>query len=235
VSDGVVVIVGGTSGIGLRLAETYAARGRDVIVTGRDLERTKEVAAGIAGPGTATTCAVDLSQPQGVASCLGEVGTVDRLVIGAVDRDENTIAEYDITRALKLVTLKLVGYAEVVHTLLPRLTPSASILFFGGLALKRPYPGSTTVTTVNGGVTGLVHTLAVELAPIRVNAIHPAVVGDSPYWAGKPQSVLDPLIARTPIGRLPTMDEIADACIFLLENGAVNGVNLEVDGGWLLK
>jgi NAD(P)-dependent dehydrogenase (short-subunit alcohol dehydrogenase family) len=235
VSDGVVVIVGGTSGIGLRLAETYAARGRDVVVTGRDLERTTAVAAGIGGPGRATACAVDLSEPAGVAACLGAVGTVDRLVIGAVDRDENTIAEYDIARALALVTLKLVGYAEVVHALLPRLSPSASILLFGGLALKRPYPGSTTVTTVNGGITGLVHTLAVELAPIRVNAIHPAVVGDSPYWAGKPQAVLDALIARTPIGRLPTMDEIADACIFLLENGAVNGVNLEVDGGWLLK
>ena len=234
-SDGVVVIVGGTSGIGLRLAETYTARGRDVVVTGRDLERTTAVAADIAGPGKATACAVDLSKPDGVASCLGGIGTVDRLVIGAVDRDENTIAEYDITRALALVTLKLVGYAEVVHALLPRLSPSASILFFGGLALKRPYPGSTTVTTVNGGVTGLVHTLAVELAPIRVNAIHPAVVGDSPYWAGKPRAVLDALVARTPIGRLPTMDEIADACIFLLENGAVNGVNLEVDGGWLLK
>ena len=234
-SDGVVVIVGGTSGIGLRLAETYAARGRDVVVTGRDLERAKAVASGIGGPGTATACSVDLSEPDSVASCLGGIGTVDRLVIGAVDRDENTIAEYDVTRALALVTLKLVGYAEVVHALLPRLSPSASILFFGGLALRRPYPGSTTITTVNGGVTGLVHTLAVELAPIRVNAIHPGVVGDSPYWAGKPQAVLDALIARTPIGRLPTMDEIADACIFLLENGAVNGVNLEVDGGWLLK
>lgn len=234
-SDGVVVIVGGTSGIGLRLAETYAARGRDVVVTGRDRARADAVAAGIGGPGKATGCAVDLSKPDGVASCLGGIGTVDRLVIGAVDRDENTIAEYDITRALALVTLKLVGYAEVVHALLPRLSPSASILFFGGLALKRPYPGSTTVTTVNGGVTGLVHTLAVELAPIRVNAIHPAVVGDSPYWAGKPKAVLDALVARTPIGRLPTMDEISDACVFLLENGAVNGVNLEVDGGWLLK
>lgn len=234
-SDGVVVIVGGTSGIGLRLAETYAARGRDVVVTGRDIERATAVAARIGGPGTATACAVDLSEPGSVAGCLGGLGTVDRLVIGAVDRDENTIAEYDITRALALVTLKLVGYAEVVHALLPRLSASASVLFFGGLALKRPYPGSTTVTTVNGGVTGLVHTLAVELAPIRVNAIHPAVVGDSPYWANKPQAVLDALVARTPIGRLPTMDEIADACIFLLENGAVNGVNLEVDGGWLLK
>jgi NAD(P)-dependent dehydrogenase (short-subunit alcohol dehydrogenase family) len=91
------------------------------------------------------------------------------------------------------------------------------------------------VTTVNGGVWGLVNTLAVELAPVRVNAIHPGVVGDSPYWSVKPQSVLDALVARTPIGRLATMDEIVDASIFLLENGAVNGVNLEVDGGWMLK
>jgi NAD(P)-dependent dehydrogenase (short-subunit alcohol dehydrogenase family) len=231
VSDGVVLIVGGTSGIGLRLAETYAGRGREVMISGRDSERTGAVAAGI-GVGA---CAVDLSQPETIAGCLASVGTVDRLVIGAVDRDENTIAAYDMTAALKLVTLKLVGYAEVVHTLLPRLSPSASILFFGGLALKRPYPGSTTVTTVNGGVTGLVHTLAVELAPVRVNAIHPGVVGDSPYWASKPPSVLDALVARTPLGRLATMDEIVDACIFLLENGAVNGVNLEVDGGWMLK
>jgi NAD(P)-dependent dehydrogenase (short-subunit alcohol dehydrogenase family) len=235
VSDGLVLIVGGTSGIGLRLAETYAARGRDVVITGRDPERTEAVAASIGGPGSASACAVDLSQPEGVASCLGGVGAVERLVVGAIDRDENTIADYDIVGALKLVTLKLVGYAEVVHTLAPRFTPTASVLFFGGLALKRPYHGSTTVTTVNGGIVGLVNTLAVELAPVRVNAIHPGVVGDSPYWSVKPQAVLDALVARTPIGRLATMDEIVDASIFLLENGAVNGVNLEVDGGWMLK
>jgi NAD(P)-dependent dehydrogenase (short-subunit alcohol dehydrogenase family) len=231
VSDGAVLIVGGTSGIGLRLAETYAERGRDVVITGRDRERTVTVADRIG----VTACAVDLSEPATVASCLAGLGAVERVVVGAVDRDENTIAEYDIVAATKLVTLKLIGYAEVVHTLMPRLTPAASILFFGGLALRRPYPGSTTITTVNGGVTGLVHTLAVELAPIRVNAIHPGVVGDSPYWADKPTAVIDALVARTPIGRLATMDEIVDASIFLLENGAVNGVNLEVDGGWMLK
>ena len=233
--DGLILIVGGTSGIGLRLAETYAARGRHVVITGRDVDRTAAVAESIQGPGATSACTVDLSEPETVADCLGRVGAVERLVIGAVDRDENTIADYDIVGALKLVTLKLVGYAEVVHTLAPRFTPSASVLFFGGLALKRPYPGSTTVTTVNGGVVGLVNTLAVELAPVRVNAIHPGVVGDSPYWSIKPQAVLDALVARTPIGRLATMDEIVDASIFLLENGAVNGVNLEVDGGWMLK
>jgi NAD(P)-dependent dehydrogenase (short-subunit alcohol dehydrogenase family) len=204
------------------------------VITGRELERTRAIADAVPGPGTVSACAVDLTAPHEIASCLAEVGPVDRLVIGAVDRDENTVADYDVARAIRLVTLKLVGYTEVVHTLLPRLNDGASILLFGGLALRRPYAGSTTVSTVNGGVTGLVHTLAVELAPIRVNGIHPGVVGDSPYWAGK-QAALDAVGERTPIGRPVSMDEIVDASLFLLENGGVNGVNLDVDGGWLLR
>jgi NAD(P)-dependent dehydrogenase (short-subunit alcohol dehydrogenase family) len=235
VSDPAVVVVGGTSGIGLRLGETYAARGRRVVVTGRELARAEAAAAAIGGGDTATACAFDLASPEDIAGCLESVESVDRLVLGAIDRDENSVAEYDLQAALRLVTLKLVGYTEVVHALAPRFTDDASVLLFGGQALRRPYPGSTTVTTVNGGVTGLVHTLAVELAPVRVNGIHPGIVGDSPYWKNKPAAVLDTVRERTPLGRLPTMDEIVDAAIFLLENGAVNGVNLEVDGGWLLR
>jgi NAD(P)-dependent dehydrogenase (short-subunit alcohol dehydrogenase family) len=87
---------------------------------------------------------------------------------------------------------------------------------------------------VNGGVMTMVHTLAVELAPLRVNAIHPAVVGDSPYWANKPAAVLDALRARTPLGELVTIDDVVDATVFLLENRSVTGVNLRVDGGWML-
>ena len=78
-------------------------------------------------------------------------------------------------------------------------------------------------------------TLATELAPIRVNALHPGIVGDSPAWAAKPPGVLEAVVARTPLGRLVTMAEVADAAAFLLENGAVNGVDLPVDGGWLLQ
>ena len=233
-NGGATVIVGGTSGIGLRLAETYAARGEPVVVTGRDPERTAAAAAAIAGAQSVQACAFDLSAPERIASALAGIGPVDRLVLGAVERDENSVASYDIARALKLVTLKLVGYTEVIHALVPRLAPHASILLFGGLAMRRPYPGSTTVSTVNGGVTGLVHTLAVELAPIRVNGLHPGIVGDSPYWAAKPPAVLDAVRARTPGGRLATMDEMVGAAMFLLDNGAVNGVNLDVDCGWML-
>ena len=150
-----------------------------------------------------------------------------------IERDENTVADYSIERALHLATLKLVGYTEVVHALTPVLSDDASILIFGGQALRRPYPGSTTVTTVNGAVTGLVRTLVIELAPRRVNALHPAIVGDSPQWRDMPEERFQALVARTPTGRLVTMAEVVDASRFLLENHAINGINLAVDGGWL--
>src|SRR5207253_3605777 len=143
------------------------------------------------------------------------------------------VRDYDSDAAIRLVTLKLVGYTEVVHALLPRLAEEAAVLIFGGLARDRPYPGSTTVTTVNGAVTGLVRTLVIELAPTRVNALHPAIVGDSPQWRDMPRERLEALVQRTPTGRLVTMAQIVGASRFLLENEAINGINLPVDGGWL--
>lgn len=222
-----LLVVGGTSGIGREIASRAVQRGERVFLTGRDTARTKLIADDVG----ATGVAVDLSRPGEVAEHLAAVDTVDHLVVAAIERDQNNCAEYDLAGAVNLATLKLVGYTEVVHALLPRMTADAAIVLFGGLAKDRPYPGSTTVSTVNGGVMGMVHTLAVELAPIRVNAVHPGIVGDSPFWSGKP---LEAVTSRTPIGRLASMADVAGAVEFLLTNRAVNGVNLNVDGGWLL-
>ena len=229
-AEGAVVVIGGTSGIGHLLATEYAAEGRTVVISGRDIKRTQEIAAQIGGDTAAI--GVDLAEPETIAPALGDIGPVAHLVIAAIERDVNSIRDYDRARAERLVTLKLVGYPEVVNTLRTRLSPDSSIVLFGGLAKERPYPGSTTVSSVNGGVTGLVRTLAFELAPIRVNAIHPGIIGDSPYWEGKP---LDAVIERTPLGRLVTMAECVAATRFLLECGGVNGTDLFVDGGWLLR
>lgn len=230
--QGSVVIVGGTSGLGREVAQVLAARGDDVVITGRDKGKAEGVATQIGGRTRAL--ALDLAVPNEIAGRLAEIGQVKSLVIAAIERDDNSVRKFDIGRATRLMTLKLVGYAEVIHVLGPRLTANASIVLFGGQAKERPYPGSTTVSTVNGGIATMVHTLAVELAPIRVNAIHPGIVGDSPAWSGKPPEVLERVKVRTPTGRLATMADIAGAVIFLLENQAVNGVNLNVDGGWLL-
>jgi NAD(P)-dependent dehydrogenase (short-subunit alcohol dehydrogenase family) len=231
-ATGNVVIVGGTQGQGRELAQSYADDGRDVVVTGRDQARAEAAASEIGG--NTRGLGFDLAEPHAIADHLAEVGDVDHLVLAAIERDVNNVHEYDIDAALRLVTLKLVGYTEVIHALTPKLGDDSSILIFGGLARDRPYPGSTTVTTVNGGVTSLVHTLVTELAPTRINAVHPAIVGDSPQWVDMPAERRHALVERTPTGRLVTMAEVVNASRFLLENGAMNGVNLRVDGGWML-
>lgn len=231
-SERTVVVIGGTSGIGLEIARAVVERGDRVVLTGRDPDRAREVAASIGD--RATGVAVDISEPETIAGSLAGIGAVHGLVLAAIERDANTVRDYDIARATRLVTLKLVGYTETVHTLLGRMeeTVDTGIVLFGGRAKDAPYPGSTTVSTINGGVVGLVHSLALELAPMRVNGLHPGIVGDSPFWAGKPEGVLAGYESRTPGGALATMADIVGATMFLLENRGVSGINLCVDRGW---
>jgi NAD(P)-dependent dehydrogenase (short-subunit alcohol dehydrogenase family) len=227
--DGAVVVVGGTRAIGLELVKHYVAAGREVVLTGHDPTNVRSAVKAVRGKARGLT--FDLAQPHGIAPALADVGPVRFLVLVAINRDANTVREYDVDRAIRLATLKLVGYTEVVHALLPRLGPESAIVLFGGMAKERPYPGSTTVSTVNGGVVGLTRTLVEELKPIRVNSIHPGIVGDSPYWAKKAAAVAN-YRSQTPTNRLATMGDIVGAVRFLLENRAVNGVELIVDGGW---
>ena len=228
-ADGSVVVVGGTAGLGKEVARHYATQGAEVVITGRDAERASRIASEIGG--TTTGLGFDLAAPETIADALADVGPISRLVLAGIARDNNPIREYRIADAINLTTMKLVGYTETIHTLIPRFADGAAVVLFGGRAKDRPYPGSTTVTTVNGGISSLIRTLAIELAPIRFNALHPGIVGDSPFWKDKP---LDAVRSRTPTGQLCTMEDIVGATVFLLENRAVNGVNLYVDGGWML-
>lgn len=223
-----VLVIGGTSGIGRATAEFYARAGHRVILSGRDADRAKAVAVDIGGHSRGI--GVDLAFPAEIAGSLRDTGHVDHLVLAAVERDQNSVRAYDLDRAIRLTTLKLVGYTEVVHAVAGRMTGGGAAVLVGGLAMTRPYPGSTTVTTVNGGVASLVRTLAFELAPLRFNAVHPALVADTPYWQDKPQAV-EGALKRTPTGRLATMDDIVDAIAFLLGNRAMNGANLTIDCG----
>ena len=230
-SEGSVVIVGGTGGLGREVARHYQERGHEVVITGRDPDKAAQLASeignGVSGIG------FDLAQPASISDALAGVGGVSRLVLSAIDRDHNPLDEYSIERAIALTTMKLVGYTETIRTLHSRMSDDSSVVLFGGRAKDRPYPGSTTVTTVNGGVASLINTLVVQLKPIRFNAIHPGIVGDSPFWEDK-QDALDAVVERTPTGRLVMMAEVVNATVFLLENRAVNGINLYVDGGWML-
>jgi NAD(P)-dependent dehydrogenase (short-subunit alcohol dehydrogenase family) len=230
VSTTSLVIGGASEGVGGVLARKFAGRGDNVIVTSRDSSRAEAAAKEIGG--VTRGLAIDLSQPATIAAALDTVTEVDNVVITAMESVPVTLADFRIDDAVRSVTIKLVGYAEAVRVLRDRFRPGASVVLFGGLAKERPYPGSTMVTTFNAGLTGLVKTLAAEIAPHRVNAVHPGLIGDSPKWRDVPGH---PHVAATPIGRLVTMAEVADATDFLLRNAGMNAQDLYIDGGFLIR
>ncbi len=249
-----VLIAGATQGTGRELAAAYLRDGANVVVTGREAKRaetvaaelTAEATAAVAGqppavttgddpplPGVATGLALDLSRPDTVAAALAPVGRVDRLVLVGMVRDRNTLAGFDTAAASQLAVTKVVGYTAVIAALAERLAPDASVLLFGGGSKDYPYPGSTTLTAANAAVSGMVRTLSTELAPVRVNAIHPGPIGDSPFWHGKAElaDTLAKFRAQTLTGELGDMADVVDACRFLLENRQANGIDLPLDGG----
>lgn len=226
-----VLIVGSSTGIGLELAKALVARGDRVVVTSRDSQMAQSVATRL-GP-SAQGLALDLSRPEGIADQLAEVGPLSGVVLAAIERDANTIRDFNLATAQRMLGIKLIGYAEVIHAVLDRIEPTvdSGIVLFGGRAKDAPYPGSITVSTANGGIDGLMNALALELAPIRVNALHPGIIGDSPFWASRPEAVAG-YERRTPGGNLAEMADITDAAQFLLFNRGVSAHSLNVDRGW---
>jgi NADP-dependent 3-hydroxy acid dehydrogenase YdfG len=226
--QGTVVVIGGTNEFGKRIAKHYADAGHPVVVTSRYADKASALAGEIGG--NTQGLAVDLTRPHDLVSDLQNVSDVQYLVITPVERDGNNIHDYDIDAAMGLVIMKMLGYPGVINALLPRMRERASIVLFGGQARDIPYPGSTTVTSVNGGVTSMLNTLAIEIAPRRINAIHPSIVGDSPFWAEK-RAVIERLRENSLLGELVMVDDVVDAVIFLLENPGLTAVNLTIDAG----
>src|SRR5436190_2040113 len=120
------VVVGGTSGLGLEVARHRTKQGDDVVVTGRDPGRAADVASSLGRD--VRGIGFDLADPRSITPALADVGPVDHLVLAAIDRDENTVRDYSVERALRLATLKLVGYTEVVHLLLPSMHEGSAVV-----------------------------------------------------------------------------------------------------------
>ena len=228
-----VFIAGGASGIGLSLAKACAALKASVTITGRDAERGMQAAAAI-GSG-ARFVRLDLLESGSIDRAFEGSSPIDHLVLTPVYPGNQTIREFDADEALRAVRVKLVAFPQVVHAALGLLKPTSSITLFGGLAKANPYPGSTMVSIANGGLLGMARTMAVELAPIRVNGISPGLVEDSPRWqarvAAGAGAAVEAFRSRTPSRRLATVDDIVHGALFLMDNRAANGIDLELDGG----
>ena len=228
-----IVIVGGTSGIGLSLARSAYALGCKVTIAGRGAEHAAEIAKSI-GQGV-TGHHVDLEDVPSIRSGLSEETAIDHLVLMPLYSLTTTVKDFKIAEANRVLQTKLTGYIEAVSVALPRFRPTSSIVLFGGLAKTRPYPTSTIISVANAGIVGMMNTMVFELAPIRVNSVSPGLVGDSPKWDAVVKKGENPfinaMVARTPTRQLARMTDVIDAVFFLLDNQSVNGVDLAIDGG----
>jgi NAD(P)-dependent dehydrogenase (short-subunit alcohol dehydrogenase family) len=228
-----IVVVGGTSGIGLAVAKAAHARGQRVTIAGRGADRAAEIASSI-GPDVRGVH-IDLADFASIHEALADGPAIEHLVLTAIHRLATSVKDFNSAEATRLAQVKPTGYVEAVSVALPRLKPTSSIVLFGGLAKANPYVGSTMISIVNGGIVGMTRTMAVELSPIRVNCISPGLVPDSPVWERAIKqgatAVVDAMAARTPARRLASTEDIVHAVLFLLDNRAVNGIDLEIDGG----
>lgn len=228
-----IVVIGGTSGLGLSIAQAAYAQGCKVTIAGRGAERAAAIATSI-GPG-ATGVHIDLEDSASIKAALREGPPVDHVVITAIARLSTSVKDFAAADAQRLARVKLVGYIEAISALLPRLKPTSSTVLFSGLSKDNPYVGSTMISVVNGGIVGMTKTMAVELSPIRVNCISPGLVPDSPLWqailAKGPNPVVDAFTAKTPARRLAMTEDVIQGVFTLLDNKALNGIDLEIDGG----
>ncbi len=220
-----VVVIGGTSGIGLALARAAQALGCQLTVSGRGAERVAEIAKSI-GPGV-TGRHVELDDPASIRAGFTEGPAIDHLVLVPIDQLATNVKNFDVAAANKAVHVKLTGYIELVHTVLPRLKPTSSIVLFSGLAKAQPYPNATMISVVNAGIIGMMRTLAVELASLRYRrervAAHQHGLGEI-VLRGVDVTAVELVL----VGKRHRMDQEVDRA-----PGGLHGGEHLVDGLWL--
>ncbi|MTE15083.1 SDR family oxidoreductase [Nocardia aurantiaca] len=230
-----VVILGGTSGIGYAVAAATAAQGAKVTVVSSRRDRVDRAVAGL--PAGTSGVVADLNDIARIRSVFDELGTLDHLVYTAGEPLLlSPVADLDLEAARTFFELRYFSVLAAVQAAAPRLRAEGSITLTTGTAGPRPLPGSAVTSSVCGAVEALTRALAVELAPIRVNAVMPGVVR-SPLW-NFPDDLRDRFYsdtaAATPLRRIAEVDDIARAFVFFLAQPHATGSVLPLDGGAVL-
>ena len=231
-----VVIVGGSSGIGLAVAEEAASQGADVVIVSSSAERVQEAIKSIGGE--ARGQAVDVSDEKAVESFFSNLGTFDHLVFTAGDSLQlNELAKTDLKQARRAFELRYWSALTTVKYGSPQIRKGGSIVLTTGVAGRRPHSGWVIAASVCGTIEALTRALAVELAPIRVNAVCPGVVRTN-LWqsmnADAREQLYESVGKSLLVGRVGEACEIARVYLFLMQEGYSTGQTVVVDGGAVL-
>jgi NAD(P)-dependent dehydrogenase (short-subunit alcohol dehydrogenase family) len=234
--DQVVVVIGGSSGIGLATAKAAVAEGARVTITARSKERLDAAAVEI-GHG-ASAVALDASDEAGTRAMFEKMPRVDHIFVnagGVIGDGRLTAAISDIRPAMDIRFWGAVYAAKYAR---PKMRDGGSIVVMSGTAGMRPIRGAAVASASCAAVEGLARSLAADLSPVRVNAIRPGLI-DTPLidqFAGeRKEQMFREYSVRLPVGRVGRAEEVADAVLFLMKNGFVSGITLTIDGGGLIS
>jgi NAD(P)-dependent dehydrogenase (short-subunit alcohol dehydrogenase family) len=233
-----VVIIGGSSGIGLATARAAVEEGAAVVICARSAERLRAAAASLAGP--VETIALDIGNEAAVAALFGSMNRLDHVFItagsfpevGPGGPDPHNLNPIDALRPV--MESRLYGPVHVVRYATPKIRAGGSITFTTGVATVRPLPGEAFMSATGGGVEAFSRSLAVDMAPVRFNVIRPGLI-DTPlldrFMGPHREQIVAMAVSKFPAKRAGRPEEIADAALFLMKNEYVTGIELTVDGG----
>lgn len=231
-----IVILGGSSGIGLATAQAAAREGASVVIASS--RKTRIEAALVTLPAGAEGHALDLTDEPTVKAFFADLGSFDHLAFTAGETLQlGRLSEIDTAMARGFFDLRYWGAYMAARYGSRNIRPGGSIVFTSGLAGTRPHAGWSLGASICSGMEGLTRALAVELAPIRVNIVSPGVV-KSPLWANMTAADREALYRQTaerlPVGHVGEVEEIAEAYLYLMRQTYCTGEVLKVDGGGAL-
>jgi NAD(P)-dependent dehydrogenase (short-subunit alcohol dehydrogenase family) len=231
-----VVVLGGSSGIGLAVAEQVALQGAEVVIVSSKATRVQEAVKSIGEK--AQGQAVDVSDEKAIESFFTTLGAFDHLVFTAGDSLQlDKLADTDLKQARRAFELRYWSALATVKYGSPRIRKGGSIVLTTGIAGQRPQSGWVIAASVCGTIEALTRALAIELAPIRVNAVSPGVVRTN-LWqnmkASEREQLFESVGKRLPVGRVGEAHDIAQAYLFLMKEGFSTGQTVVVDGGTVL-
>jgi NAD(P)-dependent dehydrogenase (short-subunit alcohol dehydrogenase family) len=235
-----VVIIGGSSGIGLETARLALAEGALATIAGRSEDRLRQAAQGLSTPAghdasnRLRTVVTDIADESSIQSLFDRETRVDHIFVSAGELKPGTadLLESDLESLRSILDVRLLGVARVVRHARPKMNDGGSITLMSGLYSTRPGAGRAMAAAAIAGVEGMTRALAVDLAPIRVNAVVPGLI-ETPLWDsfGPHREAILANGAKLLVGRVGRPQEVAEAVIFLMCNGFVTGTALRIDGG----
>lgn len=227
-----ILVVGGSSGIGLAVAKAAAGEGGRVLIAGRSVQKLEKAKEEI--DGDVRVWPVDFSEEESVSSFFENADSLDHLVVTASEEHVGPFLELDSTTARRQFDSKYwVQYYAAKHGA-PKLRDGGSVTLFSGAASARPRPGYSALASVNGAIEALGRALAVELVPTRVNVISPSII-DTPVHARLPDNerefFFDSMTGSLLVERIGTPEDVAQSVLYCMSNGYTTGTVLHVDGG----